>query len=427
MVKTKSPKYCCQKQPNRLPRAFVLLDGRRHYLGEHGTPESLQAYHRALAEWNAAGQRSEVARCQITVMEVLAHFWKHCETYYRRLDGTQTSEVENFRQAIRPLKQLYGLTKAIDFGPKALKAVRERMIEVNWCRRNVNTQINRIKHVFKWAVAQELVPPSVHQGLVCVEALKSGRCEARESEPVRPVADPVIEAVKPFVSRQVWALIQMQRLTGARAGELVRLRAVDIDANGDIWSYSPLSHKNAHHGHRRTIFFGPQAQQVLRPFMAERAIHAFLFSPLEAQRERAAQTDVHRRPSQKPTRRKTDRAVGACYTVESYRRAIARACDEAFPHPDEKLRRRYCENGGLETRRSLWARLTEQQRAELRAWQSQNRWNPHQLRHTAATSIRKLFGIEAAQVMLGHSRLDTTELYAERNMSHAVEIATRAG
>ena len=34
-----------------------------------------------------------------------------------------------------------------------------------------------------------------------------------------------IDAIKPFVSRQVWALVQLQLLTGARAGELVGMRA----------------------------------------------------------------------------------------------------------------------------------------------------------------------------------------------------------
>jgi len=54
-------------------------------------------------------------------------------------------------------------------------------------------------------------------------------------------------------------------------------------------------------------------------------------------------------------------------------------------------------------------------------------WHPNQLRHTFATEVRKEEGLEAAQVMLGHSRADVTQVYAERNKSLALKIATRIG
>jgi site-specific recombinase XerC len=60
--------------------------------------------------------------------------------------------------------------------------------------------------------------------------------------------------------------------------------------------------------------------------------------------------------------------------------------------------------------------LSEQQRDELRKWQSSHRWAPNRLRHSAATEIRKNFGLEAAQVILGHSAADVTQIYAERDM-----------
>lgn len=50
-------------------------------------------------------------------------------------------------------------------------------------------------------------------------------------------------------------------------------------------------------------------------------------------------------------------------------------------------------------------------------------WHPHQLRHTAATEIRAEFGLEAAQVALGHSRADVTQIYAERDGRLATVVA----
>jgi integrase len=49
------------------------------------------------------------------------------------------------------------------------------------------------------------------------------------------------------------------------------------------------------------------------------------------------------------------------------------------------------------------------------------------LRHTFGTEVRKVEGFEAAQVMLGHSRADVTQVYAERNESLALKIAAKIG
>jgi hypothetical protein len=126
-------------------------------------------------------------------------YWQFAETYYCK-DGVPTKELENMKDAIWPLRQLYGSTKAADFGPQALKAVRKHMInEQKLCRNVVNHRISRIKRVFKWAVAEELAPPSTFHGLEALAGLRFGRTEARETEPVKPVDDQHVDATLPFV------------------------------------------------------------------------------------------------------------------------------------------------------------------------------------------------------------------------------------
>jgi site-specific recombinase XerC len=49
------------------------------------------------------------------------------------------------------------------------------------------------------------------------------------------------------------------------------------------------------------------------------------------------------------------------------------------------------------------------------------------LRHTFATRVRKQHGLEAAQVLLGHSRADVTQVYAERDEQLAATVATKIG
>lgn len=49
------------------------------------------------------------------------------------------------------------------------------------------------------------------------------------------------------------------------------------------------------------------------------------------------------------------------------------------------------------------------------------------LTDTAATEIRSKFGLEGAQVALGHSNADVTQIYAERDLAKAAEIMRVVG
>ncbi len=209
---------------------------------------------------------------------------------------------------------------------------------------------------------------------------------ARESEPVRPVPDEHVDAIRPFVSRQIGAMIELQRLTGMRSGEVAAMRGRDIDMAGKLWTYRPDQHKSKHRGHTRVVELGPRAQGVIRPFLRSE-LDAFLFSPQDATRERHAEAPTHRREDQKPNPRKTDREIGDHYTSASYRRAIQRACD----------------------------------RADI------SKWHPHQLRHLAATRLRKQDGIEPARLLLGHTSIVTAAIYAEVDRAKAQELVAKIG
>ncbi len=133
-------------------------------------------------------------------------------------------------------------------------------------------------------------------------------------------------------------MIQLQILTGMRSGEVVRLRPRDVDQSGAAWVYRPEYHKTDYLNIERTIYLGPQAQQILRPWL-ERDMDAYCFSPLEAEAERNAHrkqarktkvtpSQAARRPTAAPKRPKRDR-----YDRDSYRRAIEYGIKKAaVPH-----------------------------------------------------------------------------------------------
>lgn len=54
-------------------------------------------------------------------------------------------------------------------------------------------------------------------------------------------------------------------------------------------------------------------------------------------------------------------------------------------------------------------------------------WGPNRLRHARATEIRQRYGLEEAQVSLGHSRADVTQLYARRDEALALRVAIETG
>jgi integrase len=202
----------------------------------------------------------------------------------------QSNEVANIILAIRPLRQLPGPIPADEFGPRLLKLVRQQMIDQRLCRNEVNKRVRRVVRAFKRAVAEELIPAPVHHTLRTVEGLRRGR-GVRETEPIKPVADPLVDAVKPFVSAQIWAVIELQRLTGMRPGEVWTMRSCDPVTSGRIWEYRPARYKTVHNGKTRVIFIGPQAQVELRPWLRPE-LEAYLFQPAEAETaRRRAQRD----------------------------------------------------------------------------------------------------------------------------------------
>lgn len=416
-----------------LPDGF---GGRRDFvLGKYGTKESKAEYRRRLAEWEAAGYRitPEVSKADITVYELADAYLQHARQHYRRPDGTPTGEIGDYVLALRVLNRLYGPTVAKDFGPRALKAVRQSMVAgtwmndkekaeyqkhgkpIGWCRGVVNKQIARVRRVMKWAVGNELIPPAVLQGLQALDGLQRGRTEARETEPVKPVAVAWVEATLPHLVPTLADMVMLQLHSGARPGEVCRMRGIDIDTTGKVWLYRPGSdqgpagqHKTAHRGHRRMIPLGPRAQEILKRHL-KADVTAYLFSPREAMEEWRARLRSKRKSKVQPSqversRRRRMVQPGDHYITSSYGQAIRKAIIRANKAAAKEA-----------------AARGEPAPAPI------PHWHVHQLRHTKGTEIRRAFGLDAARATLGHRSPVVTEVYAELDEQKAVEVALMLG
>jgi integrase len=378
----------------------------------------------------------------VSINELALAFWEHAKKHYLRPDGVPTSEANEYRLALRPLCHLFGALHASEFGPLALKAVRELMIngydhpkygpQGSLARGVINQRVGRIRRVFKWGIENEMIPRDALLGLQAVRGLQRGRSAARETEPVCAVHFTVVENTLPFLSRHVAAMVRLQLLTGMRPGEVCVMRACDLDMSGAAWLYRPGSdqgqvgqHKTAHHGLQRVVAIGPRAQEVIRPFL-KLDTKAYLFSPRDAvsafRREQRQQRKSKVQPSQQDRRKvRPKKRPGERYTVSGYAHAVAAACIEAFPPPAPLCQR------ADETKKQWCARLTPEQHEELKRWRRSHHWHPHQLRHTAATKIRREFGLDVARAILGHRSPQITELYAELDIGRAAEVMERLG
>ncbi len=216
------PKYRHHKATGQ---AVVTIAGKDHYLGKYNSAASKEAYRRLAAEYLAHGGMETLG--DLTVVELCAAYKAFAKSYYQK-NGKPTSELKMMCQVIELVVPLYGRTLANEFGPKRLKSFRQQMIEKDWCRSHVNKQVDRIRRIFKWGVSEELVPALTYHALRTVTGLRKGRSAARESQPVQPVPDGVLDATLAKLSPVVREMVLLQRWTGARPGEICDLRRCEL-------------------------------------------------------------------------------------------------------------------------------------------------------------------------------------------------------
>jgi integrase len=409
----RTPSYRLHKQSGQAVVTLTDELGKRRdvLLGKYGTEESKAEYQRVLLEWEANGRRllARHGHSDLTVTELIERFWKWSEGYYRHADGTPTSEVDALRHSLRPLNYLHGQTVVGELGPAALKSVRELMVkgydhlrygpQAALCRSEVNKRIKHVRRLFKWGVAEGLAPAAALWALQAVVPLRRGRSEARESNPVLPVARAVVEETLPILPSVLADMVRLQLETGMRPGELVILRAIDIDRSGPVWLYRPAAHRTQHHGHERVVPIGPRGQEIVKRRLKPN-VEAYLFSPEDSIAEYRARQRQNRKsnvqpsqqdrrkqhPKKKPNNRYTTRTYGACLHQAIDRHNRKAPVEKQLPH-----------------------------------------WHLHQLRHLRALELKRALGLDIARAVFGHRSPVIAEHYATLDVARAAEAMAKLG
>lgn len=387
-------------------QSVVTIDRKDIYLGKHDSPESIARYAVLIAIYQQndfklpdsfdldeikdraslilGGPVQHQEQTPITVRHVTASYREWAKT------RAETGSQKEFTRTVRLCDELdkqFGNLLVDKFGPVALQQQRKRWVDAGISRNYVNKQTNLIVRMFKHAVAQELVSPETWQRLKSVEPLRMGTTTAPETEPRTPVALEVVRATAKHLTPILRAMVRVQASTGMRPSEVCNLRPIDIDRSGETWMFRPLKHKTSSKGKRKAVPLVGDARAALEDYI-NRHPESYCFSPKEsvawmnAQKRATRKTKVQ--PSQVSRRKESPlRAPRDRFDAGSYNQSIRKACLKAKVEP----------------------------------------WTPYQLRHLAGTVVRDALGIEHAQALLGHSRMDMTELYTATAEQKSIEAA----
>jgi integrase len=289
-------------------QAVVVIRRKSFYLGRYGTPESRQKYERIIGQYLAAGRDvplKSAPRAALSIRQLSAAYLDYCGTYYRRADGKPTSEYGSIKSLLSKVNAVVGDLTASQLSPSVVEILRTKWVNDDKnSRKYINKQTGRLVRMYRWAVAKEMVEPEVWQRLKSILPLKKGRTTAVDYPKVSPAPTDDVSAALDKMPDDLAAMCRIQLLTGMRPGELWELRPADIDRTGDVWRYTPVHHKSAHHDNRRVIFLGPQSKLLLTPYLL---------------REDTSRCFV--------------RSSGKPWDRSSYRNAIHAACDLAgVPH-----------------------------------------------------------------------------------------------
>lgn len=323
--------------------------------------------------------------------------------------GRSTGSYERYRLVVKPMMELFAEMPIKDFFIGEMVAVRERMLQTygHWktdsegkrvwipvALSTINHRMGLLKNIFKKGKTWGLVPRENYWDIKDLEPLLPNESIARETDPVRPVSKEDCRTILSVLDRTNPVVADMMRihlLSGCRSTELCLMRFCDIkrDFPDGIWEYLPAEHKTEHHKKPRIIPLGPRAQKILSPYLNETDEEDYIFSPRKAM---ALQRQIKRQSAKHPPRKVTrcdspSRPPREHYTRDTYRNAIRRAAKA----------------GGI------------------------SGVFPHQFRHFAGTEIDQTIGKEAAQTILGHADLKTTDIYTDYNRPLAHKVAKELG
>ena len=343
----------------------------------------------------------------ITVGKLLDKYFAYAK---KTIKSTKNNgEHRNF-QYIKRVQQLlkpYYSWPITDFSPDELLDVQKALVKYEYLhgmktkrytRRGVNDTINWIRKIWKWGMGRQFISAEQVQGLAEVKSLKMGDTEAPDNPKRVRVSEEDFLKVVNAVSSVVGDMLQLIWYTAMRPYEVCDMRPFDFLCDDpECWLYIPGRDQTPVGRHKTTRFervkvipLTSKCQEILKSRIKDPASKEYIFSPEEAMQEirekKSANRKIPLKYGNRPgTNRKKHPMVkpGKKYDHHSLRNACKRGCKRT----------------GVEV------------------------FVPYDLRRTKATGTRSILGKEAAKVLLGHTKTDTTDIYLLEEVQEAIKVA----
>lgn len=293
-----------------------------------------------------------------TLGELVTLYLAHAQVYYRRRDGRPTGEHRNLCSTINSFVRHVGAGREmVSLTREDLKAWRKSLIERNLSRSYINSAVGRVLRWVRWCVEEHNLDARVIPELECVSPLSAFRSGARETKPREPANLEQVRRCLKSLSQPYADIVKLLSLTGARLGEILEATSGDVVIDRLGARLEPSQHKTAHLGRRRLIPLCDDAMAIVERYWRPLCPDDPLFPAVGHGSMR-----ISRSP-------------------DCVRAAIRRACHRV----------------GCPA------------------------WTPHQIRHAVAAIVRERRGLDQASALLGHAKVDTTQIYAPLRFERALE------
>ena len=316
-----------------------------------------------------------------TVGELVKAYRERAQRELRNTrDGYESPDLIKIRRAETFLGPYIGW-KVTSFGPDQLRKVQKALIDheyvhgkktKHYTRRGINDTVNYIKAIWKWGLGRQLVKIENVQSFEEVKPLSMGQDNVHENGKRKRVTEEEFNSVVEVVSSVIGDMLKLVWYTAMRPYEVCDMKPSDIlKDDSDCWIYIPGRDESPFGNHKTTRFervrvipMTKESQKILKPRLRGLDPTEYVFKPAEA-------TKI------------INKKIRDKYDHNSFCRAVKRGC----------------------------------KRADVAVFV------PYDLRRTTATGTRAILGKEAAKVLLGHAKMDTTDIYLLDEVQEAMKIA----
>ena len=293
------------------------------------------------------------------------------------------------------------------FGPDELHNVQKALLQheyvhgkkkKKYTRRGINDVTKWIKRIWKWGVGRQFVRIERLHALDEVKSLRIGESEAADNHKRKRIIEEEFEKVLAKVNPVVADMLKLIWLTAMRPYEVCEMRPFDILRDDPkCWLYipgrdrSPVGrHKTMRFERVKVIPLTAEAQKILKSRIKDFESKEYIFSPIEA---------IEIVLKNKSLKRKTPLNLGNRPGTNQKEHPMIRPRNQYDHNSLCRACIRACEKAGVE------------------------KFVPYDLRRTMATGTRSILGKEAAKVLLGHTKTDTTDIYLLEEVQEAIKVA----